>query len=114
MKIPPTPTSSEDIRSLISVVATSAIECKLWYRNAWTVYASVADESKGPEWKNIVLHVSDERSVDQKYRSRTWVLPSLTRMERYELKKYVVGIMLPQWKRLQKLKPDPRQLSLFA
>lgn len=111
MKIPPTPTTRAGIQRLIMKVASDVGECQLRYRSR-TIDAVVHDTSKKPVFSDVIISVSDQRTDEQKYLPRQWVLPDLTKLERNTLKGRAYSIILYEWKRADRKKAHKDQLVL--
>jgi hypothetical protein len=110
LKFSPTPTTRADIARCIYRVAVDDGELQLRYRGR-TIDVVLDDISKEPTWDDISLSVSDQRTSEEKNRSRKWTLPPLTKLERHTLKQRALSELHNRWKRNEKRKPHPDQLA---
>ena len=110
MRISPTPTTRADIARRIYRVAIDDGELQLRYCGR-TIDVVLSDSAKEPLWEDITLSCSDQRTADEKNRSRVWTLPPLTKLERHTLKMRACSELHDRWKRNDRRKPHPDQLA---
>lgn len=111
MRRRPAPTTRAEIARLIYRVALDDRELQLRYRGR-TIDVVLTDTTKEPKWADIHPSISDQRTPEEKYRSGSWVLSPLTKLEHNTVKQRALSELQERWKRAQKRRPHKDQLAL--